>query len=209
MTNYYSIKQASNYLHVAQSTLRRWEDEGKIKPKRTSGNQRRYTQEMLDSLLSSTSKQITHKKMIIGYCRVSSSHQKDDLERQKQVVTSYCEKQGQPFKILSDVGSGLNYNRKEFNQLIHYICQHKCSAVVANYQDRLVRFGFDLIKAICKENDVDLIVINQTTAEDPNQELVNDVLSVITVFSAKLYGKRSHKNEKIIKENKALFTKNG
>ena len=86
------------------------------------------------------------------------------------------------------------------------ICNKQCSQVVVNYQDRLVRFGFELIQAICQENNIDLIVLNQTQAEDPNQELVQDVLSVITVFSAKLYGKRSHKNAKIIKENKELFT---
>lgn len=205
MTNYYSIKQASNYLHVAQSTLRRWEDEGKIKPKRTSGNQRRYTQEMLDSLLSGASKPITHKKMIIGYCRVSSSHQKDDLERQKQVVASYCETQGQPFKILSDIGSGLNYNRKELNQLIHYICQHKCVMVVVGYQDRLVRFGFDLLEDVCDENQVKLIAINQTTAVGSKLELKQDMKSIINAMAGDLYNDSSEKQEKIQRGINALF----
>ena len=112
------------------------------------------------------------------------------------------------FKIITDIGSGLNYKRKGFNELIHLICNKQCSQVVVNYQDRLARFGFELIQAICQENNIGLIVLNQTQAEDPNQELVQDVLSVITVFSAKLYGKRSHKNAKIIKENTELFTEN-
>lgn len=206
MTQYYSIKQASKYLHVVPSTLRRWEDEGKIKPFRTSGNQRRYTQNMLDAVLQGTQVKENNYKLVIGYCRVSSSHQKTDLTRQQRVVTTYCEAQGKPFKIISDVGSGLNYKRKGFNELIHYICQRQCDTIVVNYQDRLVRFGFDLIKTICQENQVNLVVINQTTANDPDQELVQDVLSVITVFSAKLYGKQSHKNEKIIKESKEMFT---
>ncbi|WP_344690033.1 recombinase family protein, partial [Lactobacillus kefiranofaciens] len=81
----------------------------------------------------------------------------------------------------------------------------QCSQVVVNYQDRLVRFGFELIEDICQENDVEITVINQTKAESSNEELVDDVLSVISVYSAKLYGKRSHHNEKIIKTNQELF----
>ena len=207
MSNYYTISQAAKYLHVGISTLRFWEREGKIKPLRTTGNQRRYTKDMLDSVLTGNKIKNTNYKPIIGYCRVSSSHQKDDLNRQKEVIQTYCEKQGEPFKIIMDIGSGLNYKRKGFNELIRLICNHQCSQVVVNYQDRLVRFGFDLIQTICQENDVDLIVLNQTQTDDPNQELVQDVLSVITVFSAKLYGTRSHKNAKIIKEAKELFAK--
>lgn len=206
MNKYYSIKQAAEYLHVNAQTLRRWEKEGKIKPFRTSGNQRRYTKEMLDNVLNGVPVTKPTYKQIIGYCRVSTYGQKEDLTRQKEVIQAYCEKQGQPFRIITDIGSGLNYKRKGFNELIHLICNKQCSQVVVNYQDRLVRFGFELIQAICQENNIDLIVLNQTQAEDPNQELVQDVLSVITVFSAKLYGKRSHKNVKIIKENKELFT---
>ena len=208
MSNYYTISQAAKYLHVGISTLRFWEREGKITPLRTTGNQRRYTKDMLDSVLTGNKIKNTNYKPIIGYCRVSSSHQKDDLNRQKDVIQTYCEKQGQPFKIITDIGSGLNYKRKGFNELIRLICNRQCSQVVVNYQDRLVRFGFDLIQTICQENNVDLIVLNQTQTDDPNQELVQDVLSVITDFSTKLYGKRSRKNEKIVNTNKEFFTKN-
>ena len=96
--------------------------------------------------------------------------------------------------------------QKGFLKLIHLICSKQCNEIVVNYQDRLARFGFDLIQTICEENQVKLTVINQTQTEDPNQELVDDVLSIITVFYAKLYGKRSHKNEKVIKANKELFS---
>lgn len=207
-SKYMAISQAAEYLHVGVSTLRRWEREGKIKPYRTEGNERRYTKEMLDNVLVGkrpVSKRNT--ELVIGYCRVSSSHQKEDLERQKTVVQAYCERQGAPFRIISDVGSGLNYQKKGLQKLIHLICTNQCSEIVVNYKDRLVRFGFELIKEMCKEHDVKITVINQTEDEEPNEELVDDVLSVITVFSAKLYGKRSHKNEKIVKESKNLFSK--
>lgn len=209
MEEYFTISQAAQYLNVAKITLRRWEEEGKIKPLRTSGNQRRYTQAMLDSVLNGNgmAKQ-KNQLLVIGYCRVSSGRQKDDLARQKKIVQTYLENQGQPFEIISDIGSGLNYKKKGLAKLIHFICTKQCDKIVVNYQDRLVRFGFDLIEDICRENNVEIIVINQTKDIDDNQELVDDVLSVITVFSAKLYGKRSHKNAKIVSTNKDLFTEN-
>lgn len=208
MEKYYTISEASKYVNADPSTLRRWEYEGRIKPLRTAGNQRRYTQAMLDSLYphnNHNQPQKENKLFAVGYCRVSSAHQKDDLARQKEVVQTYLEKDGQPFEIISDIGSGLNYQKKGLTKLIHLICTKQCNKIVVNYQDRLVRFGFELIEDICKENNVEIVVINQTEDVDDNQELVNDVLSVITVFSAKLYGKRSHKNVKIINTNKDLF----
>ena len=209
MENYLKIGEAAEYLNVTEDALRKWEQKNIIKPYRTAGNQRRYTKEMLDkALVGYDSKNNFPTKLTIGYCRVSSAHQKEDLQRQIDVVQTYCENQGKPFKIIQDVGSGLNYERKGFLNLIHMICQKQCDEIIVNYQDRLARFGFELIKTICDENQVKLTVINQTQVEDPNQELVDDVLSIITVFSAKLYGKQSHHNEKIIKTNKKLFTQN-
>ena len=207
LPKYLSIGQASKYLNIAIPTLRLWERKGIIKPIRTAGNQRRYTLQMLDDALAGKkpAKPVSKDKLIIGYCRVSSDGQKNDLKRQIAVVTNFCEMQGKPFKIISDIGSGLNYHKKGLKELIHLICTQQCSQVVVNYQDRLVRFGFELIEDICQENDVEITVINQTKAESSNEELVDDVLSVITVYSAKLYGKRSHHNEKIIKTNQELF----
>ncbi|WP_236160291.1 IS607 family transposase, partial [Lactobacillus delbrueckii] len=121
-------------------------------------------------------------------------------------VSRYCEVNGYQFKIIQDVGSGLNYKKKSLTELINMICKKQCERVVVNYQDRLVRFGFEMIETICQANDVELVVINQTDNVDPNSELVEDVLSIITVFSAKLYGKRSHQNARVIQESKKLFS---
>jgi predicted site-specific integrase-resolvase len=121
-------------------------------------------------------------------------------------VSRYCEVNGYQFKIIQDVGSGLNYKKKGLTELINMICKKQCERVVVNYQDRLVRFGFEMIETICQANDVELVVINQTDNVDPNSELVEDVLSIITVFSAKLYGKRSHQNAIVIQESKKLFS---
>jgi putative resolvase len=207
MSEYMSISKAAEYLNVAKSTLRNWEAEGLITPLRTSSNQRRYTKEMLDELLQGNAKAAKPKKLLtIGYCRVSSGHQKEDLQRQKDVVSRYCEVNGYQFKIIQDVGSGLNYKKKGLTELINMICKKQCERVVVNYQDRLVRFGFEMIETICQANDVELVVINQTDNVAPNSELVEDVLSIITVFSAKLYGKRSHQNARVIQESKKLFS---
>ncbi|MHC6160064.1 IS607 family transposase [Lactobacillus delbrueckii subsp. lactis] len=207
MSEYMSISKAAEYLNVAKSTLRNWEAEGLITPLRTASNQRRYTKEMLDEVLQGNVKAAKPKKLLtIGYCRVSSSHQKEDLQRQKDVVSRYCEVNGYQFKIIQDVGSGLNYKKKGLTELINMICNKQCERVVVNYQDRLVRFGFEVIETICQANDVELVVINQTDNVAPNSELVEDVLSIITAFSAKLYGKRSHQNARVIQESKKLFS---
>ena len=207
MSEYMSISKAAEYLNVAKSTLRNWEAEGLITPLRTASNQRRYTKEMLDELLQGNMKAAKPKKLLtIGYCRVSSGHRKEDLQRQKDVVSRYCEVNGYQFKIIQDVGSSLNYKKKGLTELINMICKKQCERVVVNYQDRLVRFGFEMIETICQANDVELVVINQTDNVAPNSELVEDVLSIITVFSAKLYGKRSHQNARVIQESKKLFS---
>lgn len=208
MPEYLRIGQASKYLGVSTSSLRNWEHDGLITPIKTKSNQRRYTKAMLDSLIKNQDSDAKRpfKHLTIGYCRVSSNHQKDDLKRQIDVVSQFCVANGCQFKIIQDIGSGLNYKKKGLRELMNIICHKQCERVVVNYQDRLVRFGFDLIQEICQANQVDLIVINQTNTDDPNQELVQDVLSIITVFSAKLYGERSHKNAKIIKANKEFFS---
>ena len=103
-----TIKEASEYLGVAKSTLRRWEDEGKIKPERTAGGHRRYDKSTLISLKNKKE----NKKLTIGYCRVSSSDQKEDLERQIKTVSDYCSARGYQFKIIKDIGSGLDYNKQ-------------------------------------------------------------------------------------------------
>ena len=199
-----NIKQASEYLHVAQGTLRRWEKEGLITPSRTEGGHRRYSEEDLLVLLSKKGMISSNDKYVVGYCRVSTNSQKDDLDRQIESVSNYCIAKGYQFKIIQDIGSGLNYKRSELNKLIELICTNQIDKIVINYKDRLVRNGFDLIEKVCKMHNVSIEIINLTENNNQN-ELVDDVLSIITVYSAKLYGSRSHKNKIINETNKKLF----
>ena len=197
------IQDASDFLGVTAETLRRWEREGKIKSYRTEGNHRRYNKTDLIKLKSSTK---SNDKITIGYCRVSSSDQKEDLKRQIDNVSTFCIAKGYTFKIISDLGSGLNYNKKGLKELIELICSNSIDRIVLNYKDRLVRFGFEIIEQLCLIYNVEIEIINYTEDKTYEEELVEDVLSIITVFSSKLYGSRSHKSKKIISTNKELLS---
>lgn len=196
------IKKASELLSVSKETLRRWEREGKILPQRTEGNHRRYDISLLKDTINSTN---ILNKIVIGYCRVSSKSQDADLLRQIHNVESYCSSRGYQYRIISDIGSGLNYKKKGLSELITLIQNKEISKIVINYKDRLIRFGFEMIEQFCKLNHIDIEVINHTEDKTYNEELVEDVLSIITVYSAKIYGQRSHKQLNIEKEAKKLF----
>ena len=199
-----SIKEASEFLGVSMDTLRRWERAGKIQSIRTKGGHRRYEKKELIKLKMYASS-CCEDKITIAYCRVSSSDQKEDLQRQIENVSNYCIAKGYQFRVISDLGSGLNYQKKGLKELIELICSNSIERIVVNYKDRLIRFGFELIEQLCSIYHVKIEVINLTEDKTYEEELVEDVLSVITVFSAKLYGSRSHKTKKIIDANKQLL----
>lgn len=162
---------------------------------RTQGNQRRY-------LLSSIKPQMKHgsslNRKTLAYARVSSHDQKDDLERQKQVLELYCASQGWTFEIVSDLGSGMNYHKKGLKQLLNAILDDGVDRLVITHKDRLLRFGAELVFAICEAKGVEVVIINQGEDTSFEEDLAKDVLEIITVFSARLYGARSRKNQKLI-----------
>jgi excisionase family DNA binding protein len=197
-----TISEASKLLGVAKSTLRRWEEEGKLIPDvRTKGGQRRYK---LSSLLPEMKHKNSYNRKTIAYARVSSYDQKDDLERQKQVLEIYCASNGWDFEILSDLGSGINYNKKGLKTLINAIIDGEVGRLVITHKDRLLRFGAELIFAICEAKEVEVVIINKGEDRTFEEDLAKDVLEIITVFSARLYGARSHKNKKLIEGMKKV-----
>ena len=198
---YLSIREAAEFLGVAVSTLRRWEKEGKLESERTKGGHRRYPKEKLIAFKDKKE----NKKLTIGYCRVSSSDQKEDLKKQVENVSSYCIANGYQFKIIEDLGSGLNYKKKGLRELLALIENREIERIVINYKDRLIRFGYEMLEEICKLNGVKIEVINHSEDKTYEEELVEDVLSIITLFSSKLYGSRSHKTKEITETNKQLF----
>ncbi|MBO6199669.1 MAG: IS607 family transposase, partial [Psychrobacter sp.] len=137
--------------------------------------------------------------------RVSSNDQKDDLLRQAQVLELYCAKQGWVFETITDLGSGMNYKKKGLQELLDNILSDKVERLVITHKDRLLRFGAELVFMICKARDVEVVIINQGEELSFEQELAQDALEIITVFSARLYGSRSKKNQKLIEAVKQVL----
>lgn len=164
----------------------------------TSGGTRYYSQEQLNHFLGLKSKTKIDKK-IIGYCRVNSHKQKDDLERQIENVRTYMYAKGYQFEIISDIGSGINYNKKGLNKLIDMITNSEVDKIVVLYKDRLIRFGYELIENLCEKYGTTIEVIDNTEKIE-EQELVEDLIQIVTIFSCRLQGKRANKAKKMIKE---------
>ena len=134
----------------------------------------------------------------IAYARVSSDDQKDDLERQKQVLELYGAHQGWTFEVIADLGSGMNYHKKGLKRLLNDILADRIGRLVVTHQDRLLRFGAELVFAICEAKQVEVVILNPDEDTPFEEELAQDVLEIITVFSARLYGSRSRKNQKLL-----------
>lgn len=190
-----SIGEAAEALGVSISTLRRWETEGRLVPERTAGRQRRYD-------LSKLKPEMFHladsQRKTVAYARVSSHDQKDDLERQKQVLELYCARQGWTFEVVADLGSGMNYQKKGLKRLLNAILAGDVGRLVLTHKDRLLRFGAELVFAICEAKEVEVVILNKGEDTTFEEDLAKDVLEIITVFSARLYGSRSRKNQKLL-----------
>ncbi|UMZ74833.1 IS607 family transposase [Natranaerofaba carboxydovora] len=196
------ISRASKELGVSIDTLRRWEREGKFTSERTPGGHRRYD---LDKLQKIANKERDDEKITIIYARVSTPNKKEDLKSQIERLEMFCASKGWRYKVIQDIGSGLNYNKKGLLELIKLIETDQIERIVVNYKDKLLRFGTELLFEICKYHNVEIVILNEDEERTHEEELVEDVLSIITEFSAKLYGSRSHKNKKVVSEAKKLF----
>jgi len=189
-----SIHEAARFLGVTPTTLRRWEREGRLLPDaRTRGGDRRYD---LIRLGAEPQGSDHSDRKTVAYARVSSHDQKADLERQKQVLELYCARQGWAFEVVADLGSGMNYHKKGLKRLLNDILADRVGRLVITHKDRLLRFGAELVFAICEAKQVEVVILNQGEDTTFEEELAQDVLEIITVFSARLYGSRSRKNPK-------------
>jgi excisionase family DNA binding protein len=189
------ISEAANVLGVSVTTLRRWEREGKLISDRTHGGHRRYDLSKIKPELSHANDSV---RKTIAYARVSSHDQKTDLERQKQVLELYCARQGWTFEVVADLGSGMNYHKKGLKRLLNDILAGKMGRLVIAHKDRLLRFGAELVFAICAAKNVEVVILNQGEDTTFEEDLAKDMLEIITVFSARLYGSRSRKNQKLL-----------
>jgi putative resolvase len=189
-----SIQKAAQELGVHQETLRRWEASGKIAVDRTARGHRRYDLAKLRGITPRT----PIDRATICYARVSSHDQKEDLIRQIAVLESFCAAHGWTYEVLQDLGSGLNYQKKGLKKLIKALCLGAVNRLVITHKDRLMRFGAELIFSLCESFGTEVVMINAKEEATFEDDLVQDVLEIITVFSARLYGARSRKNKKLL-----------
>jgi putative resolvase len=170
-----------------------YEEAGKISSERTPKRHRRHD---LNKILGRFSHSIrSTDKRTVGYACVSSHDQKEDLKRQIERLSSFCAKHGWSFEIIQNLGSGLNYSKKGLRKLIQNICLGNIERIVLTHKDRLLRFGAELIFALCEQFGVEVVLINKSEDATFEDDLVNDVLEIMTVFSALFYGARSRKTK--------------
>lgn len=202
MNKLLTIHQAAELLGISPQTLRRWEKEGRgVVAQRTTGGQRRYD---ISKLPIPKSQIRLEKHLTVAYARVSTQGQKEDLIRQEQMLEMFCTSHGWQFEVISDLGSGMNYHKTGLKKLLHKILNENIRRLVITHKDRLLRFGAELIFALCEMKEIEVIVINQGCEISFEEELAEDVLEIITVFSAKLYGSRSHKNKQLMERLKQV-----
>ena len=192
----YKVGQFAKLLNVTVKTLQNWDKQGTLKAYRTPTNQRFYTEEQLNQILNlSNTNQDEKQGLKIGYCRVSTHNQKNSLEHQEEYLRSYTTAKGVILdEVLTDIGSGINYNRKNFNKILELVEAGKISEIYVTYKDRFVRFGFDWFNNFCEKHGAKIIILNQPSTS-PEQELAEDLLNIVTVFSARSHGLRTYKKQ--------------
>jgi predicted site-specific integrase-resolvase len=200
----YSIAQFAKQVGVSVKTLQRWDREGRLKAKRTLSGRRYYDEADLATALNLPQRAAIRRT--VAYCRVSSPAQRADLRTQRAALERYAvSKQLGVDEWIMEIGGGLNFERKRFLRLVDAIVEGEVSRLLIAHQDRLARFGFALLKHLCETHHTELVVMNTETLS-PEQELVQDLMSIVHCFSSRLYGLRNYRKalEKALKdENRA------
>jgi len=180
-------------------TIQKWDKQGKIRVVRTPGGRRRIPESEIRRLQGEKGM-----RSVIGYARVSSSAQKEDLERQVEYLRQIGVQE-----VITDIGSGLNEKRKGFLRvrLLDRVLHNEMGKLLVLYEDRLTRFGFGTLKKVFEGHGTTIEVLNLADAKPPQEELVEDLITIISHFSGKLYGMRSHKQKEVVKRAKELFAK--
>jgi excisionase family DNA binding protein len=200
------VREVCERLGIHPNTLRNWDKQGKVRVVRTFGGRRRIPESEVERLMGFVKPGVSKKAVI--YVRVSSHDQKQkgDLEKQKQSLLDYAKSKGcEIVAILEDVASGLNENRKSLNKLFDVVEGRRISVVVVAFKDRLTRFGFRYLERYFSSHGVRIEVVNGEEPKDAYQELVEDLIALISSFAGKLYGLRSRRYEKVVEGVKQLI----
>lgn len=187
----YRINEFATRIGRSTSTVRRWETEGKLVAKRLPSGHRYFDESDVRAVMGGA----PEKRMVVVYCRVSSAGQKDDLESQIKAMEMWCLSGAVSVdEWIKEVGGGMNFKRKQFLNLLDRIQRGEIAKVLVAHKDRLVRFGFDLLDHLARENGCEIVVVNQESLS-PEQEMVEDLLAIVHTFSCRLYGMRKYKKQ--------------
>lgn len=197
MNKHYKPNEFAELLGVSVLTLQRWDNTGKLIAYRTPTNRRYYTHEQY--LEYKGIEVDTSERKTVIYTRVSTSNQKDDLKNQVEFLKQFANARGMiVHEVIEDLGSGLNYNRKKWNQLIDDCMNRQIDTILITHKDRFIRFGYDWFERLLAKFNVKIIVVNNESLS-PQEELVQDIISILHVFSCRIYGLRKYKKQ--IKED--------
>jgi putative resolvase len=198
-----TLQEACRRLGVHPNTLRKWDKQGKIRVVRTIGGRRRIPESEVERLMGFVKPDVSKKAVI--YVRASHEKQKGDLERQKQSLLNYAKSRGyEVVAVLEDVASGLNEKRKSLSKLFDLVEERRIGVVLVAFKDRLTRFGFSYLERCFSSHGVRIEVVNGEEPKDAYQELVKDLIAIVTSFAGKLYGLGSHRYEKVVEGVKQL-----
>jgi putative resolvase len=191
----YNIAEFAKVIGVTVKTLQRWDREGRLVPLRSPGNRRLYTGDHLKQVLGEKVEKKGQHRLKVGYCRVSSNNQRSDLVNQRRVLGEFCDQRTLSIdEWIEEVGGGLNFRRPKFLALLERILRGEVELVVIAHKDRLARFGFDLLEYLGQRSGCDILVMNSEQLS-PQEEMVQDLLTIVHTFSARLYGLRNYKKK--------------
>ena len=196
MNRFVGIGAAARSLGVSMATLRRWEAAGKLVPDRTAGGHRRYDLARLRPAQFRPTEAAGRRT--VGYARVAPSARLGDLERQKLVLEQYCARQGWTCTMIAESGSGMNDSRPGLRQLLVALIDGSVDRLVVTRRDRLLRFGAELVFAVCEAKNVEVVVLNQGEESSFDDDVVGDVAELVAVGAARLYGDRSRRSRELI-----------
>ena len=188
---YYNTTEAKAYLRVSTCTLRQWDKKGKIRSIRTPSNHRLYHKEDVHAIVGIATPPTQERKKAL-YCRVSSKKQVDDLKRQED----FLREKFPDYQLVTDIGSGVNWKRKGLKTLLDQSNEGLLDEVVVAHRDRLCRFAFELIEYIFKSNGTKLVVLSEESNKSSEQELAEDLLSIVHIYSCRNMGRRRYKKQK-------------